>query len=141
MKHALYSICNETSPGPDGYNAMFYKYHWNNIRQILTHAIQRAFRTGKFVKVINHTVLTLIPKTTNPTSIGDFRPIACCNMLYKILAKVLCGRLKHALSGLILEHQTAFLPGRHIFNGVLLAHERIIISIKRDPTKCTLKLI
>lgn len=41
--------------------------------------------------------IALIPKTNNPTSISDFRPISLVNLLYNIIAKVLSKRLKEVI--------------------------------------------
>ncbi|XP_074342959.1 uncharacterized protein LOC141680708 [Apium graveolens] len=72
---------------------------------------------------INHINLVLIPKKVDANNMKDFRPIALCNVLYKILAKVLANCLKVLLSGLILENQSAFVSGRSITENVLIAFE------------------
>lgn len=57
------------------------------------------------LKELNNTTITLIPKTRCPKHVSEFRPISCCNTLYKCVTKVLCGRMRQALPDLIIENQ------------------------------------
>ena len=70
------------------------------------------FTAEEFDEQLNHTNICLIPKIYPPTSMSEFRPIALCNVTYKIVSKILINRLKKHLSGIISENQAAFIPGR-----------------------------
>ena len=45
----------------------------------------------------------MIPKKENPEKSADLRPIALCNVLYKVVAKTLANRLKGILPEVISE--------------------------------------
>ena len=71
----------------------------------------------------NATRLVLIPKISSPNTTTDFWPIACCNVMYKVISKLLCNRLKKVLPVLINECQGAFVNGQELLFNVLLSQE------------------
>lgn len=72
---------------------------------------------------LNATNIILIPKKKNPTVVGELRPIALCNVLMKIITKVMANRIKGLLDTVVSETQSAFIPGRLISDNVMVAYE------------------
>ena len=90
---------------------------------------------------INHTNIVLIPKVKNPDKMPDFKPISLCNVIYKIMSKVLANRLKQVLPYIVLPTQSAFVSGRLMTYNVLVAYEILhTMHAKKKGKKRTLAL-
>ena len=75
------------------------------------------------LKVINTSFISLIPKQDNAQTPDRFRPIALCNVIYKIISKVVANRLKPLLPTLVSVEQSSYVEGRQILNNIIQAHE------------------
>ena len=74
---------------------------------------------------INAAILSLIPKIEEAQTMKDYRPIACCNLLYKVISKVLSTRLKQFTQEAVQANQVGFVKGRVLCENVLLASELV----------------
>lgn len=90
---SLHTIGVDKAPGIGGYNATFFKKTWPIIQHDVVVAVKKFFITGKLFKVANCATITLIPKVDKPKTIKDFRSIARCSILYKLISKILASRL------------------------------------------------
>lgn len=83
-----------TTLGPNSMPAIFYKYYWNIVGSDVINATLSVLNSGIMPPNINHTFITLTPKTKSPTNLKDFHPISLCNVMYKIISKTIANRLK-----------------------------------------------
>lgn len=70
IRDVLFAMPSNKSPGPDGFNAEFYKSTWGILGPEFVTAVQAFFIKGFLPKGINSTILALIPKKKN-RSRGD----------------------------------------------------------------------
>ena len=93
VKRAVFSINPFSAPGDDGFNAKFYQFFWEIIKEDVIRAVRSFFAGGRMLKSFNHTKICLIPKVTNAISMAQVRPISLCTVFYKVISKILVHRL------------------------------------------------
>ena len=94
IKAALFQMGPTKAPGPGSMNALFYQKFWHIVGNDVITAVLDFLNNGNMLPEINHTNIVLIPKVKDPKKMSDFRPISLCNVIYKIIFKVLANRLK-----------------------------------------------
>jgi hypothetical protein len=142
VEKALFMMRPNKAPGPDGFTTGFFQRHWQLIGDDVCKAVLAFLNGGEMSDIVNDTVLVLIPKVQHPQELTQFRPIALCNVLYKVCSKVIANRLRLVLDDIISEEQSAFVRGRQITNNVLVAYETIkYLRRKKGVTgACAVKL-
>ncbi|XP_071714226.1 uncharacterized protein [Rutidosis leptorrhynchoides] len=116
--------CGSTkAPGPDGFNLRFYKKYWQDIKDDLMQAIEVFWSSGRISNGCNASFITLVPKRQDPSVLNDYRPISLIGSYYKIIAKLLSNRLRKVIPNLVGFEQSAFIKGRNILDGALIANE------------------
>ncbi|KFK28834.1 hypothetical protein AALP_AA7G055000 [Arabis alpina] len=113
------------TPGPDGFTGEFFRKSWDIVGEDITAAVSEFFTSGRILKQWNSTAVSLIPKRQGADMVSEFRPISLCNVLYKVISKILARRLQQVMSDMIAPSQYAFVKGRLLVENVLLASELV----------------
>ena len=114
-----------TAPGLEGIPPLFYHSFWNLLGNDISSTVLDCLNNCNIPTEINHTNITLIPKVKSPKYIIDFHPISLCNVVYKLVSKVLANILKAVLPTVVSENQSAFQTGRLITDNSLMAFETL----------------
>jgi len=110
---ALKYIGNLKAPGPDG---------WDIVGEEVITEVLKVLGGGQ------------MPERWKPVHMKDLRPISLCNVIYKLVSKVLANQLKRILPD-ISQSQSAFVPGRLIMDNILIACEATHFLRRRKKGK------
>jgi hypothetical protein len=115
------------APGPDGFPEEFYQTFWEVIKNdLMDMDMFSAFHRGELPLFnLNFGTIILLPKKENATQIQQYRPICLLNVSFKFFTKVGTNRISEVAHSVVKPTQTAFMPGRHILEGVVVLHETI----------------
>uniref|UniRef100_A0A803NSN9 Reverse transcriptase domain-containing protein n=1 Tax=Cannabis sativa TaxID=3483 RepID=A0A803NSN9_CANSA len=130
MRVAVFQMHPDKSPGPDEMTPAFYQRCWNIVKHDLVMVVQRFFSTGVFDENCSEASVVLIPKKKGPETMKDLRPIAMCNVLYKIVTKVMTNRMKPFMDSIVADSQSAFISGCLISNNIMVSFE-VLHYLKR----------
>lgn len=134
IQKAVWECDSDKSPGPDGMNFGFVKQFWEVMQVDFLNCFAHFHATGRLVKGGNSSFIVFVPKKDNPQRVEEYRPISLIGCVYKILAKVLCNRLRLVLDPLISNNQSTFIQVRHILDSILVANE-VAAELKDKRTR------
>ncbi|KAK9990862.1 hypothetical protein SO802_025847 [Lithocarpus litseifolius] len=123
IKATLFEMQDLKAPGSDGFPVLFYKKLWPTIGKDVTEAVTSFFRLGSMPREVNSSLIVLIPKISNPSNVNHFRPISLCNVVYKIISKLLIAKFRPLLDKIISLAQSAFIPNRWIAENQVIIQE------------------
>lgn len=135
VEASLKQISATKTAGVDGLPAVFYQKFWHVVGDDVVESCLELLNGGKSIEFLNHTLISLIPKVGKPKQVFQFRPIALCNVIYKVISKTILNRFKHILPSVISETQSAFVPKRSITDNVLVAFEIIFAMRKKKSAE------
>ena len=93
VRKIIFSLHRNKASGPDGMTPNFFQQFLCVIKDDLINAISSFFRSGHLLSAINGTIITLIPKMESPMLVSQFRLISLCNVVHRIISKILVNRV------------------------------------------------
>lgn len=125
VRRAVFSMKSFKAPGPDGFQPIFFKHFWDVVGDYLWRLVESAFDRGYSDMAIAEILIMFIPKIDHPRHLKEFRPISLCNVVYKVIMKVLVQRMRPFLDEFIGPLRSSFITGRSTLDNAILAQEVI----------------
>lgn len=122
-------------PGLDGFPLGFLKMYWDFVKDDVVNIIQELHEQCRLPKAITTSFITLSLKEDNTQRIKEFRPTCLVECLYRIISKILEGRLKVVIGKLVSSSQSTLIEGRKMLEGMLVLNE-VINYAKRNKKEC-----
>ena len=103
----------------------FFQSFWSVVGGDNSMVILNCLNNFHIPSKLNRPFVTLIIKVKSLERIFEYRPISFCNVLYKLVSKVVANRLKKVLPLIVFENQSAFQAGKVITKNILIAYETL----------------
>lgn len=134
ISQALSALPRNKAPGPDGFTKEFFTSTWSLVGPGFVAAVSEFFTSSQLLRQVNTTAIALIPKQIGAERLSDFRPVSCCNALYKVISRIIASRLIWFLDDAVQSNQVGFVSGRLLCENVLLASELVAGFHKEGTT-------
>lgn len=99
------------APSPNGLQPIFFHSQWDIIGPSVCELVHQVYSNPDMIRGLNETLVVLIPKVQQSKTLKQFRPISLCNVVYKIVNKVIANRMRCHMASIIAPHQCSFVPG------------------------------
>eukprot|EP00253_Pinus_taeda_P021174 PITA_21174 len=109
VEEAVKHLEEGKAPGPDGFTSNFFHKFWDLIKTEVWQVVEESRALKWMYPGLNATFIALIPKVEDSNTPDKYRPIALCNIIYKITSKVIATRLKPLLPLIISPEQSGWI--------------------------------
>ena len=137
---ALCAAARRKSPGIDGMSLEFYTANWETVREELLILLNYMFLNKHISPRQKHGILACLPKSTNPSTLDDYRPISLLTTEYKLLARILARCLQQTLTDQLQKSQLCSVPGNSILDAISCVRDVLAHAEATDTPLCVLTL-
>lgn len=118
--------------GPNKYRFKFFKQIWDTIKIDFLAVVLEFFRNEKLLKQWNHTLTSLVPKSTHASKVTYYRSISVCSVFYKVISKLLATKLADIADHIYHSTQIAFVKSKSIIDNIHLSQELMRTIHKKE---------
>eukprot|EP00253_Pinus_taeda_P001418 PITA_01418 len=140
VSEVIKEMQNGKAPGPNGFNVDFFKFCWNIVKKDILRVVEDSRLNKTILKALNTSFNALISKQDNAQTLEKYRPIALCNVIYKVISKVVANRLKPLLPTIISGEQSGYVEGRQILDNIIQAHEVVHLLTSKKKVGMIMQL-
>lgn len=136
-----FSVVGESAANPDGFTGKFFTTAWGTIADDVFISVLAFFCEEELPRGIIAILVVLLPKIAHHQDFSHFRPISVCNVINKIISRILADRLAQILPKIVFVQQSGFVKSKVITKNFLLAQELLDdIGKKNKGGNAVLKL-
>ena len=111
------------SLSPNGWTMEFFLEFFDMLGEELLVVVEESRLQGKVCLGLNENFINMIPKKEKHETFKYFRPFSLCNLVYKIIKKIIANRIESVLSKFMSMEQFGFLDSRHIVDAIGVGKE------------------
>ena len=89
VENGVKQMAKDKAPGPDGFTTNFFHTGWDWLKEEIWALVDDSRKSESVLRALKSTFLTLIPKESGTEDPSKLRPITLCNVIYKIISKVI----------------------------------------------------
>lgn len=136
----LKSFYRDKCLGPDGWTVEIFTHFHEIMAANLLKMVEESRHIQNVSGTLNVTFIMLIPKSSNPKTFCNYRPISLCNIFYKLMSNTFANRMKVHLSSHISARKFGFLKNQQIHDVVAITQEALHFVETRRKDAIILKL-
>lgn len=141
VKQVVFSFGKGKAPGLDGLPIEFYQTFWEEIKDDLMEMLRECLELKRLGKSMREGLITILYKNKGDRNdLRNWRPITLLNCDYKILSKIVMGRLQQVTGELINPDQVCGVPGRTVVDNLNLIRDTCLYSKERGHPLCLINI-